>query len=216
MFTSVARAVGPSVNKILYFSHFQNWKFLNLVMWTHWGLNWFFLPNPIFAIWMNLQQWNSFKNQYLSHLSSENCEINSIKSDLPGTFQQHQECPQNSNTFFISNFIYVSLRKWFNNQQLSYHSSKPVPNQVNAPLSLRPFQRYQEHDMKHCGWGDLSMMWYHMTKQKQNKLPCFINRWVTWGNTYLCRRGTAGDTLVQDKMNFSHLNMECNRTNFNL
>jgi hypothetical protein len=29
-------------------------------------------------------------------------------------------------------------------------------------------------------------------------------------------RGTAEDTLVEEKMIFSHLNMECNRTNFNL
>jgi hypothetical protein len=72
---------------VLYFSHFQNWKFLNSAMWTHWGLNWFFLPNPIFAICLNFQQQNPSKNQYLPHLSSENCEIDSIKSDLPMVFQ---------------------------------------------------------------------------------------------------------------------------------
>jgi hypothetical protein len=31
------------------------------------------------------------KNIYLPHLSSENCEINFIKSDSPNTLQQHQE-----------------------------------------------------------------------------------------------------------------------------
>ncbi len=47
----------------------------------------FFLPNPIFAICLNFQQQNLLKNQYISHLSSENCEINSIKSDSLRAFQ---------------------------------------------------------------------------------------------------------------------------------
>jgi hypothetical protein len=33
----------------------------------------------------------SFKNQYLPQLSSENCEVNSIKFDSSSAFQQHQE-----------------------------------------------------------------------------------------------------------------------------
>jgi hypothetical protein len=44
----IACDLGPSVNIFLYFSHFQNWKFLNSTMWTHWELNWIFFPNPIF------------------------------------------------------------------------------------------------------------------------------------------------------------------------
>jgi hypothetical protein len=52
------------------------------------------LPNPIFAIQLNFQQQNPLKNQYFSHLSSENYEINSIKSDSLRAFQQHQEHPQ--------------------------------------------------------------------------------------------------------------------------
>jgi hypothetical protein len=63
-------------------------------MWTQWGLNWFFLPNPIFVIYLNFQQQNPLKNQYLSHLNSENCKIKSIKSDSPSTFQEHHKHPQ--------------------------------------------------------------------------------------------------------------------------
>jgi hypothetical protein len=38
---------------------------------------------------------STLKNQHLSHLSSENCEINSIKSDWLRAFHQHhQERPQ--------------------------------------------------------------------------------------------------------------------------
>jgi hypothetical protein len=71
---TVACAVGPSVNTFFILHIFQNSKFLNSAMWTHWGLNWFFLPDPNFAICLNFQQQNSLKNQYLPHISFENCE----------------------------------------------------------------------------------------------------------------------------------------------
>jgi hypothetical protein len=45
----------------------------------------------IFAIYLNFQQQNTLKNQYLPHLSSENYGINYIKSHSPRAFQQHQE-----------------------------------------------------------------------------------------------------------------------------
>jgi hypothetical protein len=63
-------------------------------VWTHWRLNWFIFPNSISAIFLNSQQQNPLMNQYLSQLSSENCEINSIRSDSLRAFQQHQESPQ--------------------------------------------------------------------------------------------------------------------------
>jgi hypothetical protein len=50
--------------------------------------------NPIFAICLNFQQQNPLKNQYLPQLNSEDCEINSIKSNSPRALQQHQECHQ--------------------------------------------------------------------------------------------------------------------------
>jgi hypothetical protein len=105
MNTSVACAIGPSVN-----------TFKKKHMWTHWVLNWFFLPNPVvLAICLSFQQQNSLKNQYLPQLSSENSEINSIKSDSPKAFQQHQEHLKIPVQFSVSIYI-VSLKKWFNNQ----------------------------------------------------------------------------------------------------
>jgi hypothetical protein len=59
-------------------------------------------PSLNFAICLNFQQQNSLKNQYLPQLSSENCEINSIKSDLPKAFQQHQEHLQIPMRFSVS------------------------------------------------------------------------------------------------------------------
>jgi hypothetical protein len=41
-------------------------------------------------IFLNFQQQNSFKIQYLPHLKYENYEINFIKSNSVITFQQHQ------------------------------------------------------------------------------------------------------------------------------
>jgi hypothetical protein len=40
-----------------------------------------------------------------THLTSENCEINSIKSDSSKAFQQHQERPQIPVQFFSLDFI---------------------------------------------------------------------------------------------------------------
>jgi hypothetical protein len=65
-------------------------------MWTHWGLNWFFFPHPIFAICLNFPQRNPSKNQYLPHLSSENCEIASTKPDFAKGFPITPRMPPNT------------------------------------------------------------------------------------------------------------------------
>jgi hypothetical protein len=57
---------------------------------------------PNFAICLNFQQQNPLKNQYLPHLGSETREINSVKSDLPRAFLEHQERPQISIQFSMS------------------------------------------------------------------------------------------------------------------
>ncbi len=76
-------------------------------VWTHWSFNWFFLPNPIFAICLNFQQHNSLKNQYLSHLNSKNCEINSIKSDLsPRGFPTTPRTPPNFQYSFSVSILF--------------------------------------------------------------------------------------------------------------
>jgi len=46
---------------------------------------------PNFCNLLNFQWQNPLKNPYLPHLTSEHCEINSIKSNLPKAFQWHQE-----------------------------------------------------------------------------------------------------------------------------
>jgi len=100
-------------------------------VWTHWGLNWFFLPNPIFAICLNFQQQNPLKNQYLPHLSSENYEINSIKSDWLSGFQHHQQWPQIPIQFSVS--ILFSFH-WENGSKINsyqYSSSKARLASIN-------------------------------------------------------------------------------------
>ncbi len=141
MNTSVVCAIGPK--------------------WSHWGLNWFFLLNPIFVICLNFQQQNPFKNQYLPPgLSSKNCEINAIKPHSSRAFQQHLK------QFSVS--ILFSFHGENGSIINSFHTIAPdniKPSQCN-PFSLRAFQRYQECDMKHHG----------LRETKQNKLPCFIGR----------------------------------------
>ncbi len=64
-----------------------------------------------------LQFWLNFSNNkthskkhYLPHHSSENYEINSIKSDLSRAFQQHQEHPKFQNGFQFS-FYLIRIQK---------------------------------------------------------------------------------------------------------
>jgi hypothetical protein len=108
--TSVlACSIGPSVNEhIFHFSNliFQNWKFLNSAMWEYIeGSTDFSFREPNFCnLFEILATKYTLKNQYLPHLSSENCEINFIKCELLRSFQQHWECPQIPIQFSISNF----------------------------------------------------------------------------------------------------------------
>jgi hypothetical protein len=134
-------------------------------MWTHWQLNWFFLSNPIFAICLNFQQQNPLKNQYLSHLSFENCEINSIKSESSKAFQYQQECPQFPIIFSIS---ILFIFHWKNDSIInSFHT---VSNQFGAPLLIESFLN------KSMTWS--TMVWEISTwhdKTKQNKTNYFAS-----------------------------------------
>jgi hypothetical protein len=88
-----------------------------------------FPSKPIFVICLNFHQQNAPKNQYLSHLSSENCEINSTKSDLLRAFQHHQEHTQIPILFTVS--IFFQKRKRKNSSIInSFHTV--------APNSLKP------------------------------------------------------------------------------
>jgi len=53
------------------------------------------------------------------------------------------------------------------------------------PFSLRAFQRYQEHDLKHPGLVDLIPT--KQNKTNQNKLPSFIDR-LLGGYSLWCAR----------------------------
>jgi hypothetical protein len=65
----MACAVGPSVT-----ASSTDFSFQNLVFW----------------IYLNFQRQKSLKNQYLPHSESKSYQINSIKSCLSRSFQQHQ------------------------------------------------------------------------------------------------------------------------------
>jgi hypothetical protein len=54
---------------------------------------------------LNFQQQNPLKPQYLPHLSSENCEINSIKLDSPESFPT---TPRKNSPKFQYNFQFQS------------------------------------------------------------------------------------------------------------
>jgi hypothetical protein len=132
-------------------------------MWTHWRLNWFFLSNPIFAICLNFQQQNPLKNQNLSHLSFENCEINSIKSESSKAFQYQQEYPQFPIHFSVS---ILFIFHWKNDSIInSFHT---VSNQLLHPYSLRAFWIREWHE---APWFGRSQ---HDTT-KQNKTNYFAS-----------------------------------------
>jgi hypothetical protein len=143
-------------------------------MWTHWGFNWFFLPNPFFAIYLNFQQQKSLKNQCLPHLSCENYEINSIKSTMPRAFQQHHECPQIPIQFSV--LILYSFH-WENGSTInSFHTV--APNSLEPSKCTPPHQEISKNiksvrEIKCHGLGDFSMT------IKQNKLLSFKDRCCT-------------------------------------
>jgi hypothetical protein len=87
---------------------------------------------------LNFQQQNPLKNQHFPHLSSANCEINSIKLDwglkdlvaLLRAFQQHQSHPQIPIQFSI---LILFRFHWENGSMFnSFHTV--------APNSLKPSQ----------------------------------------------------------------------------
>jgi hypothetical protein len=84
----------------------------------------FSFQTQIFVVFLNFHQQNPLENEYLPHpLSSENCEINSIKSDLPRAFQLRHEWPQISIQFSVS--ILFNFR-WENDSIINrFHTIAP-------------------------------------------------------------------------------------------
>ncbi len=141
-------------------------------MWTHWGLNWLFLPNPIYVICLNFQQQNPLKNQYLSHLSSENFEINSIKSDSSEGLLTTPRTTPNSNTVF--SFDFISFH-WENDSIINSFLHTVARNSLKTSQCTPTHQKlfFEDTRAQHeAPWFGRS----HLSTTKQNKVPCFIHR----------------------------------------
>jgi hypothetical protein len=119
------------------------------------GLNWFFFPNPIFAICLNFQQQNPLKYQYLPHLSSKTCEINSSKSDLPRAFQQHQEHPQIWIQFSVS--ILFSFH-WENGSRINNFSTI-APNSFKPSQCTPPYSFIESFLKIPRVWHEMPVVW---------------------------------------------------------
>jgi hypothetical protein len=102
---------------------------------------------------LNFQQQNPLEKQYLPHLSFENYEINSMKSDLLRAFQEYQELLQIPIQFSV--LILFNFHRENGSIISSFHTiaqNSLKPSQC-TPHSLRPFLRYQEHNVKSHGLG---------------------------------------------------------------
>jgi hypothetical protein len=93
IYASVACAIDPSVNTF-FICHIFKIENSTIRQYEDIKGSTDFSSKPNFCNSFKFQQQNPLKNQYFSHLSSENCEINSIKSDWLRAFQQHQEHTQ--------------------------------------------------------------------------------------------------------------------------
>ncbi len=119
------------------------------------------------AICLNFQQQNSLKNQCLSHLSSENYEINSIESDPLRTFlQQHQECFQIPMQFSVS----ILFNFHWENGSIINSFYTVTPNSLK-PSQCTPTHRELYKDIKSFTWST-PLVWAisaWQNKTKQNK-----------------------------------------------
>ncbi len=135
-------------------------------MWTHWGFNWLFLPNPMFAICLIFHQQNLLQKKYFPHISYENCEINSIKIDASRAFQQHQEHPQIPIQFLVP--ILLNFH-WKNGSIInSFHIV--VPNNLKQS-QCTPTHWELSKDTKSVAWS--TMVWEILAWQ--NKTKCFAS-----------------------------------------
>ncbi len=97
----------PKCEHIFYFSHFQNWKFQILAMWTHWVSTDFSFPTQILAICLNFEQQNSlFKINVFHTITS-----NSLKPSRCTPI--HWELPENTKSLTWSAMVW-EIAKWQN------------------------------------------------------------------------------------------------------
>ncbi len=122
-----------------------------------------------FIICLNFQQLNPLKIQYLSHLKSENCEINSIKSKLSESFLIIPRT--HSNSHIILNFDFFFL--WENGSIIN-NFYIIIPN-VLKPSQCTPIHWKLSKDTQSARWCAL-ICGISAWQTKQNKLASFINR----------------------------------------
>jgi len=132
-----------------------------------------FPSKPNFTNWVEFSTTTDpLKNQYLLQLSSENCEMNSVKSDSLRAFQKHQELPHK----IPIQFSVLILFNFHWEKGSIFNSFHTV-----APNSLKPSQctstthRELSEDTKSAAWNshgleDLSMTRQYKTKQKETTL----------------------------------------------
>jgi hypothetical protein len=141
-------------------------------VWIHWKFNWFFLPNPIFAIYLNFQQQNPLQNNNLHTLALKIMKYILLNLNLLRAFKQYQERLQIPMQFSISILFCFHWRNdsTINNFHIiTSNNLKQVGLRVH-PYSSKAFLKYQECSMKQRDLGDLNVT-------KQSKQPCFIDRY---------------------------------------
>jgi hypothetical protein len=119
----------------------------------------------------NFQLQNSLKNKYLSHVSSENCEINSLKFDSPKVFQ-HQECLQISKQFLA---LILFNFHWENGSTVNGFYTI-VLNNLKPSCQCTPTHQELSKNTKITTWN--TVIWEILAMTKQNKLPCFIDKYA--------------------------------------
>jgi len=122
---------------------------------------------PIFSNLFEFSEQKSLKNQYLPHLTSENYEIKSIKSDSPRAFQQHQEHPHIRIQFAVS---ILSNFQWENYPIInSFHII--APNNLKSSWCIPSHQELSK-DIKSITWN--TMVWELSTWQNKLTLTLLI------------------------------------------
>jgi hypothetical protein len=164
----------PTIPKVDPNSSYLNWL-INLQMWPMIFLS----KTYFFVIYISVQWQKSFKIQYLPYPKIKSYKIYFIKSCSSRSFQQHQRQIPIHLKFWVMILFYVQWQRSFKIQELLHHKSNCYETKPMHPFSSRAFQRYQEHDLKHCSLVDLIIT-------KQNKLPCFIDRYNRWTKLHMC------------------------------
>jgi hypothetical protein len=136
-------------------------------VWTHWMVNWYFLPNPISVICLNFQQQNSLKNQYLPHLTCENYEI----TPLNLTRQVLSNNTKSTLKFPIQFWVLILFNFHWENGSIINSFQAVTPNSLK-PSQGTPIHQKLVKNNKSAAWS--TMVWE--ISAWQIKQTTFINR----------------------------------------